>query len=140
VWFPAEVVHAVLDGLTVGLEVKARDALAEAAAQATLKGLMTGVQRVVFSKLMTPSMYARVANLAFRLNYDSGTILNEEIAPRRHRGRVEGWAAHHPFLCRMNVAIKAGLYGVMGCPGVRIEERYCRSLGGAACGSVIAWD
>lgn len=138
-WFSADVVHAILDGLTRGLDPRAYDELAQAAADATLKGLMTGVQRVIFSKLMTLTVYSRIANLAFRMNYDSGTVLNEVVGPKRHRGHVEGWAAHHPFLCRMNVGMKAGIYTVMGCEGVRIEERYCRSEGQAGCGSLIAW-
>ena len=84
--------------------------------------------------------YTRIANLAFRLNYEDGRVLNEVVGPTRHRGHVEDWASHHPFLCRMNVTIKACLYRAMGCKGVRIEERYCRSDGQPRCGSVIAWD
>jgi len=140
VWFPAEVVHGVLDDLTKGLDAAAYEELVESAAEATVKGLMTGAQRIIFSKLMTPSVYSRIANMAFRLNYSPGEVISEVLGPKRHRGHVEGWSGHHPFLCRMNVAIKARLYTVMGCQGVRIEERFCRLEGQDACGSVLTWD
>jgi hypothetical protein len=139
-WFPAEIVHAVLDHLTQDLDEAAYEALVQGAAEATVKGLMTGVQRVVFSTLLTPGVYVKVANLAFRLNYDEGRVLNEELGPKRHKGTVEGWTSHHPFLCRMNVSMKAGIYRTMSCSNVRIEQRYCRSDGDSDCGSIIAWD
>jgi hypothetical protein len=139
-WFPAEIVHSVLDDLTQDIGEQGYDALVQGAAEATVKGLMTGVQRVVFSTLLTPGVYVKVANLAFRLNYDEGRVSNEELGPKRHKGTVDGWTSHHRFLCRMNVRVKAGIYRAMSCSNVRIEERYCRSDGDAECGSTIAWD
>lgn len=139
-WLPAQVVHAVLDHLTEGMTTQARDELAQRAGEAAVNGMMHGVQRVVFATLLTPRTFAKVANLAFRLNYDEGRVVNEEIAPKRHRGYVEGWTAHHPFLCKMNIAIKAGIYEAMKCQNVRVEERFCRSRGDELCGSIIAWD
>ena len=140
VWFPAEVVHGVLDRLTEGLDAAEYDALVQGGAAATVHGLMSGAQRIVFSTLLSPRTYTKVASLAFRLNYESGRIENEVLGPKRHRGRVEEWRSHHPFLCRMNVAIKAGIYRAMGCKNVHIEERFCRADGQAECGSVIAWE
>lgn len=138
-WFPAWVVHAILDHLTEGMTVQAHDDLAQQAGEAAVKAMMHGVQRVVFATLLTPRTFAKVANLAFRLNYDEGRVVNEELDGNRHRGYVEGWTAHHPFLCEMNIAIKAGIYEAMKCENVRVEERFCRSRGDETCGSIIAW-
>lgn len=138
-WFPATVVHGVLDHLTEHLTEEAHDEMAAQAGEAVVKAMMTGVQRVVFSTLMTPRTYLKVANLAFHLNFDEGRVLNQELGPRRHRGSVEGWSSHHPFLCKMNVEIKRGLYSAMGCKYVVIEERFCKSRGATECGSVISW-
>jgi hypothetical protein len=140
VWFDARDVHAVLDELTRGMTSAAYDALARDAGRATVQALMTGVQKIVFTNFMTPAAYSKLANLAFRLNYDAGQVFNEELAPHRHRGTVRDWVSHHPFLCRMNVAIKAEIYSTMGCENARIEQRFCRSDGDAECGSIIIWD
>ncbi len=139
-WFPAAVVHGVLDHLTSHLTEAEEDDLAARAGEAVVKAMMTGVQRVVFSTLMTPRTYLKIANLAFHANFDTGRVLNEEAGPKRHRGHVEGWTSHHPFLCKMNVEIKKGIYGAMGCKRVKIDERYCRDRGGSQCGSVISWE
>lgn len=139
-WFPAHVVHAILDHTLTNFTEPAYEEFVQNAAAVTVKMFKSGVQRIVFSALITPRTYLKVANLAFRLNYEEGKVLNEEIAPKRHLGHVEGWIAHHPFLCRMNVAIKAEMYGVMGFKGVRVEEQFCRMKGDRMCGSIIGWN
>ncbi|HKU37330.1 MAG TPA: hypothetical protein VJR89_04265 [Polyangiales bacterium] len=139
-WFEAADVHRVLDILTEGLSPAAYEELARTGGHATVQGLMTGVQRIVFTRFMTPGAYSKLATIAFRLNYDAGEVVTEELGPRRHAGNVLGWTAHHPFLCRMHVAIKVEIYAAMGCQGARIEQRYCRSDGDARCGSIIVWD
>jgi hypothetical protein len=138
-WFDARDLHRILDVLTAGLSPAEYDALAHAAGHATVQALMTGVQKIIFTKFMTPGAYAKLANIAFHLNYDAGEVTNDELGPRRHEGNVRGWTAHHRFLCRMHVAIKFELYVAMGCEGAQIEERFCRSDGDTRCGSIIAW-
>ncbi|HVU01042.1 MAG TPA: hypothetical protein VHE30_04790 [Polyangiaceae bacterium] len=139
-WLPMRTVHQLLDEATRNLDADAYERLVVSGAHATVKALMTGAQKVVFTTLLSPRSYQKVGGLAFRLNYETGNVMNEELGPKRHRGHVEGWLSHHPFLCRMNVRIKAELYQAMGCKNVRIEERFCVSDGDAQCGSVIAWD
>lgn len=139
-WFSGDVIHGILDHLTSGMTIQMHDALAADAGEAVVKAMMHGVQRVVFATLLTPRTFAKVANIAFRANYDEGRVVNEEIGHNRQRGYTEGWTAHHPFLCKMNIAIKAGIYVAMKCQHVRVEERFCRSRGDQLCGSVIRWD
>lgn len=138
-WIAASAVHAVLDDLTKGLSAAEYDELARKAADAAISGMMTGVQKIVFATLMTPNAYAKIVNLAFRLNYEHGRVISEQLGPTRQRGYVEGWASHHPFLCRLNVEIKARVYRAMKCEDVRIEARFCRSLGDKECSSIIVW-
>jgi hypothetical protein len=139
-WFEATDVHRVLDTLTEGLSAPAYDALARDGGRATVQALMTGLQKIIFTKFMTPGAYGKLANIAFRLNYDVGSVINEELGPRRHAGSVQGWASHHPFLCRMHVTIKAEIYAAMGCKHTEIEQRFCRSDGDTHCGSIIVWE
>jgi hypothetical protein len=140
VWFPATAIHRVIDELTKGLSPKEWDGLAQGAADATVAAMMKGVQRVLFSRLLTPGAYGTFANLAFKANYDEGHVVNEILGPKRHLGTVHDWSAHHPFLCRMNVAVKVAVYGQMRCKNARLERRYCKSSGDDVCGSIIVWD
>jgi hypothetical protein len=139
-WFDAPDMHRLLDHLTAGLSPDAYDAMAQEAGSATVRGLMTGVQKVIFARFLTPRSYGVLATFAFRHNYEHGTVKNVELGPRRHEGTVDGWIGHHRFLCRMNAAIKADIYRAMGCKNVRTEQRYCRGDGDAQCGSIIVWD
>jgi hypothetical protein len=137
-WLEGSVAHQVLDQLLAGLSAQQRSELARGGAEATIQGMMSGAQRIVFA-VMTPTLYAKVANVAFRLNYGAGTVINEELGTRRHRASVENWLSHHPFLCHMNVNIKAAVYRAMGCEQVEIETRFCKDEGDNACGSIIRW-
>jgi hypothetical protein len=139
-WFPATTIHHVLDGLTGQLSEAQAAELARTAANVTVGAMLTGVQRFLFTRAMTPRTYATVANLAFQANYDVGRVENEILSPKCHRGTVHDWAAHHPFLCRMNVSAKVAFYAHMRCQNARVEERFCRSAGNDACGSIIVWD
>jgi hypothetical protein len=139
-WFDAQDMHRLIDYVTAGLSPQAYDALALEAGSATVRALMTGAQKIIFTRFLTPRTYATLAGIAFRQNYGEGTVRSVELGPRRHQGIVDNWTSHHPFLCRMNVAIKAGIYTAMGCQNVRVEQRYCRSDGDEQCGSILVWD
>jgi hypothetical protein len=139
-WYSAKAIHGILDRLTAGLEREQLDDLGARAGKATAAAILTGVHRVLFERLLNPAAYCKLAERAFRLNYESGHLENIAHGPRRHEGIVSGWKSHHPFLCRMNVAIKAELYRAMRCKGVRVERRFCRDDGDDRCGSIIVWN
>lgn len=140
VWYPAAAVHKVLDSITSDLSEAEIGRLAGGAGEATVRGMMTGVQRVIFSRVLTPGAYSKLANLAFKLNYGEGHVENTVLGETCHRGIVTGWRSHHPFLCRMNVAVKRAVYEAMGCRNVRITEERCCDRGDSECGSTIEWD
>lgn len=138
-WYPAEVVHGVLDGVVDGLSRPQTEELVLRAATATVDGLRRGVYRILFSWFLTPERYGRLVQTAWERNYDTGFVEATVVGERRHRGLVQQWASHHPFLCKLNVAVKAEIYRAMGCKDVRIAERYCVSEGDPACGSILEW-
>jgi len=138
-WYPMEPIHRILDQLTRGMSAGSIDALAREAGVATIRGMQRGLYKVIFTTVMTPSRYIRVANMAWQLSYDTGRVENHELGPTRHRAIVRDWSGHHHFLCKMNVAAKAAIYEAMGSEEVVIEDRYCVHDGQGECGSLIAW-
>lgn len=139
-WYPATVLHHALDALLKGRTNEELDRIVEEGAKATVGGVMKGLYKLVFDWLMNPERFGKVVKTTFRLSYDSGRVENEVLSPTKHRGTTRGWKAHHPFLCRMNVAAKRELYERVGCKNPRIVERFCISDGADVCGSVIEWD
>lgn len=138
-WYPAEVVHGILDGMLEGMTPTQIEDLVLRAGAATVAGFRRGVYKILFSWLMTPERYGRLVQAAWQRNYDTGHVESTILGPRRHRGLVHGWASHHRFLCKHNVAVKAEIYRAMGCDNVRIEHRYCVEDGDDACGSILVW-
>jgi hypothetical protein len=139
-WYPAELIHGMLDGMLTGMAPGAIDALIERAGAATVDGMRRGVYKLLFSWFLTPERYGKLVQAAWERNYDNGWVESTILDARRHRGIVHEWSAHHPFLCRLNVAVKAEMYRAMGCKRLRIEQRYCVDDGDPSCGSIIAWD
>lgn len=138
-WYPAGVVHGVLDGILEGVSQADAEALVLRAAEATVEGLRRGVYKILFSWFLTPERYGWLVQTAWERNYDTGRVEATILGERRHRGLVHDWASHHPFLCKLNVAVKAEIYRAMRCKDVRITERYCVCEGDRACGSILEW-
>ncbi|MEZ4451640.1 MAG: hypothetical protein R3B09_19365 [Nannocystaceae bacterium] len=138
-WYSGLTVHRVLDGMLEGMSRREVEALATAGGQVTADTMMTGLYKAIFTAVMTPSRFAKLANMAWRTSYDNGWVDNEVLGPGRHRAVVREWGGHHHFLCKLNVAVKARIYVAMGCQEVLVEDRYCVSDGRSECGSLISW-
>ena len=139
-WYPSESIHAALDALFADKTPKQVATLADAGGRATVRAMMRGLYRVIFTWVMTPGRFGKVVQTTWKLSYDTGRVEHRVLSDNRHQGIVVDWAGHHPFLCQMNVAAKAALYGEMGCRGVNVDQRYCVSDGDSKCGSIISWD
>ena len=139
-WYPAEMIHTVLDALTSDMDPDERFEFAMRAGEGATEVLRRGVYKVLLAYLLTPSGYARIVSTLWKSNYDSGRVENESLDLGRQRGTVHDWASHHPFLCELHVAIKASLFRAMGCDNVEVEERYCIDRGDEMCGSILRWE
>lgn len=138
-WYPTAAIHAVLDELSKGMSAEQRREFANEAGEGTTQLLRRGVYKLLLDHLLTPGGYARIVSTLWKTNYDSGRVENESLGPRRQRGTVHDWASHNPFLCELNVAVKASLFRAMGCKDVEVEARYCIDQGHEHCGSIIRW-
>lgn len=138
-WYPAEIIHRALDSITAGRSRDEVRALAKDAGAATVRGMMKGAHKVVFSYVMTPRRYVRVVQTLWRLNYDSGRVDHEILAPNIHQSFVRDWKGHHAFLCALNFSARVTIYEEMGCNNLEIIDRYCVSDGNEECGSVFTW-
>jgi hypothetical protein len=138
-WYPAGLVHDLLDQLVQVRAPAELEAMAVDAAEYIMGRTLRGVYRAVFSMFGTPDRYARHIDKLWSMHYDTGRILVDDTKPLFHRVKYSGWKGHHSFICRMNMASSLALYGAMGCREVKYERIGCVSDGASHCENVVRW-
>jgi hypothetical protein len=135
-WYPAELVHALLDRIVEGKPATVLQQIADRAARDIMTKTLSGVYRFLFSTFATPERYARHAGRLWEMHYDSGEISIEAV-DGGWRSRISGWGGHHPFICRLNMAATVPIYEAMGCRDVSYRRLACVSDGAPACESRV---
>ncbi len=139
VWYPAGVVHELLDLLTADMDDEQADAVAQEAAIHVMNKTLRGVYRAVFDLFVTPERYSKHIDKLWALHYDNGRPLVETLAPSEHRITYSAWRSHHPFICRLNMSAAVPIYSAMGCKAVTWKRVACKSKGGDHCASHVRW-
>jgi hypothetical protein len=138
-WYPAGLVHGLLDRLTQGFDEAELATLAQEAATHIMGVTLRGVYRTMFSLIATPERYARHIPNLWRVHYDNGDPVVLTRGAKEHRITFMSWASHHPFICRLNMAAAAPIYTAMGCKAVRWQRVHCKSMGGEHCVALVTW-
>ena len=140
-WYPAPLVHALLDEITRGMEPAAQHALASTAAQAVMDVTLRGFYKVLFQWMATPERYARYAPRLWQAYYDTGSF---EVVPQADAhcavATVRDWAAHHPFICELNRGASVAIYSAMGLTHVECDRIACVTRGQPECRFVTRWE
>jgi hypothetical protein len=136
-WYPALLVHEVVDRLTAEFSPKELDSMALDAADVIMNKTLRGVYRAIFALIATPERYVKHIDRLWSLHYDSGRPVVLVMNPTTHRVHYEGWRSHHPFICRLNMAAARAIYIAMGCRDVRLERLGCVSDGARYCENVV---
>jgi hypothetical protein len=138
-WYPAPLVHALLDALTAHLSQDERAAFAAEAARAIMNRMLRGIYKTLFQLMATPARYQRFGPKLWDAYYDSGTFRIEMPDDKTAVCMVSNWSAHHPFICDLNCAAAPPVYEMMGCKSVRVLRTECVSLGSPRCEFVTNW-
>ncbi len=138
-WYPAPVIHALLDRMTAGLEPAARAQLAQEGAQAVMGVTLRGIYAKLMAMFVTPQLYARFADRLWSSYFDSGEVTVSIVNPTTAESTVRDWGAHHEVMCLMNTEAATLIYTAMGLRGVRTERRECVDHGAAQCRFVTTW-
>jgi hypothetical protein len=138
-WYPAPVVHTLLDCLTRNRTESELQSMAVDAADHIMKRTLRGVYRAIFTMIATPDRYVRHIDRLWSMHYDTGSLVAQRVDETTHRVTYVGWTSHHPFICRLNMAASLPLYGAMGCRDVTYERVRCVSQGGANCENLVRW-
>ena len=142
-WYPAQLVHVLVEAVVAGRSEAEQVALAARAAEVIMSRTLSGVYRFLFSTFATPELYARHSGKLWALHYDNGRVHIDNKPREGLHGvahtRVERWLSHHPFICKLNGASGKPIYEAMGCTDVRAETIACVSKGAAHCEFIVHW-
>lgn len=139
-WYPARLVHAMLDALAEGRTRAEMDRLAKEAARDVVKNGMNSVYRFLFKKLATPDIYARMIPRMWRQLHDGGERSVVIASPGEADSRIATWPGHHPTLCALTNETMCAIFEAMGCRNVRWTRVSCVSRdGGTECVTKVTW-
>ena len=123
-WYPADLVHEVIDIATSGLSTAEMHELAGGAGRNVFHQQITGLQRAIFSLLATPARMAKHSTRAWLHNFSSGR-LEYETREGMQRSTYHDWVEHHPLLCRGLMTGRLEAFKAMGLEDVRIKIERC---------------
>ncbi len=138
-WYPAEAIHALLDKLFFGMPSPARSEFIKESAEHIMDQTLKGMYRHLFSTMMSPRLYALLAQTLWSRYYDSGTITKKTIEKNVHQSSIVDWSSHHPVICDLNYESSRCIYEAMGCKNVVSSRTGCVSRGDETCTFTISW-
>jgi hypothetical protein len=138
-WYPAGLVHELIDRVVAGYDEPKQQELAQAAADFIMGRTLRGVYKVMFSMFATPERYARHISKLWAQHYDTGLPVVRIVAANEHHIRFDAWTSHHPFICAMNMSSARPIYRAMKCSDVTWRRVSCVSHGGDVCAAVVRW-
>ncbi len=135
-WYPADLVHEVIDIATSALSTVEMHARAGGAGRSVFHQQITGLQRAIFSLLATPTRMAKHSTRAWLHNFSTGR-LEYETREAMQRSTYHDWDEHHPLLCRGLMIGRVEAFKAMGLKKVRIKIDRCDPEHG--CSSTVWW-
>ena len=137
-WIAESSWHALLDAVLADAPCDRERMVGEVAA-AIMSTTLRGVHRSLFDRLCTPQLYARYAQVTWRLYHDEGEWRVQLVSDHAAYATLRAWRGHHPLSC--DLAMEAGriVLASMGCRGVVATRRSCVSMGGSQCACSYEW-
>jgi len=138
-WYPAPVVHQLLESLVRDLSATERRQLVVDGARAVMEATLRGVYRLLFRTMMSPARYAQHSQKLWDRYYSSGRMTKRLVAPNVHATEIADWPGHHPLLCDLHVESARYIYAAMRCESVDVQRTTCVSIGAPICSFEVRW-
>ena len=137
-WVPDSTFQALLDGMLVTVPCSRAQMISEGAA-AVMQATLNGVHKSLFARLATPAMYARYAQLVWRLYHDAGESRVQLVSDSAAFATLRAWPGHHQLACELTQEAGRLVFAAMGCKDVVATRRACVSIGGSQCAASYEW-
>ena len=137
-WYPAPVVHRILEGPVEPLAPAAADELIRRAAHEIIRASLGGFLAFLFRFFVSPATCKLFSQQLWDFHYESGRVAIETVG-RAHRMSVRHWRSHHPILCRLHAVAGVPIYSAAGCRGVTSRQDACIDRGDRCCVYWTEW-
>lgn len=138
-WYPARVIHALLDSIFAGVPPNEREDIIREGARAVMQATLQGIYKLLFKTMMSPDRYAKYSQKLWDRYYDCGIMKKESPKPFMQTTTISDWASHHPVICDLNYEGSRYIFEAMGCKDVTVRRLGCVSTGQAECSFIITW-
>lgn len=141
-WYPARLVHAMLDVAMEGRTELEIERLARDATRHVVRHGMNSAYRLLLSKLGSPQIYARMIPRMWRQLHDSGDRSVELAEEGRATSKIANWAGHHRHLCMLSTTLMCAVFEQMGKKNVKWSCVHCigrNAGGGNECVYEVTW-
>jgi hypothetical protein len=138
-WYPALLVHALLDAIVKQVGATDIDDFAERAGRAVTEKLIGGLYAGLFRSMASPDLYAKYAPKLWRSYYRMGRVEAEVVDSGETRVRMSEWPGHHPLVCDINRAAAGLIFQKMGCAKVESVRTRCVHGGQRYCEVVLTY-
>lgn len=138
-WYPARLVHSILDTLSEGATRSEIAKMAHDSNRWVVARGMNSVYRFMLERLVTPEMYAACVPWMWRQLHTTGERRITMTSDHGFESVVAHWPGHHPVLCVLVIETMCAVLEAMGKTGVRWTRRSCVSRGDRACVTDVTW-
>ena len=139
-WYPARLVHSMLDTMNDGRTALEIERLARDATRHVVAHGMSSVYRVLLAKLGSPQIYARMIPRMWRQLHTTGDRTVEIVEDGHAISKVANWAGHHRDLCIITTCLMCAVFEHMGKKNVKWTCVRCVSRdGGNECVYDVRW-
>lgn len=139
-WYPARLVHVMLE---IGMEGRTElevERLARDAARHVVANSMGSAYRAILKKLGSPQIYARMIPRMWRQLHDTGDRSVIITSEGHATSKIANWAGHHRLVCLLSTALMCAIFEQMGCKNVKWSCVHCIARGGGnECVYEVEW-
>jgi hypothetical protein len=138
-WYPARLVHSMLDTATIGMSEAQTQRTIKEAVRTTVFQATEGVYGTFVRRLLTPDMYALAIPRLWRQVHSTGLRKMERTGATGYQSSVAKWTGHHPVLCGLSIEVMCAMFELMGKRDVSWNRESCVSRGDSSCVTRVSW-
>lgn len=124
-WYPARLVHAMLEIGMEGRTTLETERLAREAARHVVANGMGSAYRMLLEKLGSPQIYARMIPRMWRQLHDTGDRSVVITGEGHATSKIANWRGHHPLVCLLSTELMCAIFEQMGCKNVKWTRVRC---------------
>jgi hypothetical protein len=138
-WYPARLVHAVLDAMTEGMSEEQIRTFVHDSNRVVMQRATSSAYRFFLDKLLTPEMYALAVPRFWKQWHTTGVRKMRIVRNGEAESIVAKWGGHHPVLCTVTIETMCSVFELMGKKDVKWVRTACVSSGAPECVTRLTW-